>query len=119
MRKLRIISNNVMIPINNVILFLSFMITLPLFFYFLLSSCYQKKKISFSGLKRIENGFDITTRTGGFLIRADYEIETTSTIEQTWNIEVTLVNLDSDQNINMGKTLNGRFYITTDQNLKY
>ena len=68
-----------------------------------------------TGLKRVEDGFDITTRTGGFLVRADYEINTTSTLTQTWNIEVTLVNLNSDQNINKGKTLNGRFYITTEQ----
>ena len=68
-----------------------------------------------TGLKRVENGFDITTRTGGFLIRADYEIETTSTIEQTWNIEVTLVNLDANQNVNNGKSFHGKFYITTEQ----
>ncbi len=68
-----------------------------------------------TGLKRVENGFDITTRTGGFLILADYEIETTSTIEQTWNIEVTLVNLDANQNVNNGKSFHGKFYITTEQ----
>ena len=55
------------------------------------------------------------TRTGGFLILADYEIETTSTIEQTWNIEVTLVNLDANQNVNNGKSFHGKFYITTEQ----
>ena len=68
-----------------------------------------------TGLKRVENGFDITTRTGGFLVRADYEIETTSTTNQAWNIEVTLVNLDSNQNVNNGKSFHGKFYITTEQ----
>ena len=48
------------------------------------------------------------------MIRADYEIETTSTTEQTWNIEVTLVNLDANQNVNNGKSFHGKFYITTD-----
>ncbi|MDE6284144.1 MAG: hypothetical protein K2M17_00140 [Bacilli bacterium] len=67
------------------------------------------------GLKKVENGFDITTRVGSFLIAADYEIETTSTETQKWKLEVELVNLDSDQNANQGKVLNGRFYITTEQ----
>ncbi|MDE6284599.1 MAG: fibronectin type III domain-containing protein [Bacilli bacterium] len=71
------------------------------------------------GLKKVENGFDVTTRVGSFLIAADYEIETTSTTKQDWKLEVELVNLDSDQNINMGKALNGSFYITTEQVATY
>ena len=74
---------------------------------------------SITGLKRVERGFDITTRIGGFLIAEDYEIETTSTTEQMWLVEVTLVNLDANQNANNGKSLNGRFYITKEQEATY
>ncbi|MDE6284321.1 MAG: fibronectin type III domain-containing protein [Bacilli bacterium] len=74
---------------------------------------------SIDGLKRVDGGFDVTTRVGSFLIMADYEIETTSTITQDWKLEVELVNLDSDQKANMGKELCGRFYITTEQVATY
>ena len=67
-----------------------------------------------------ENGFDITTRTGGFLLVPDYEISATDTqTVQDWNVEVTLVNLDSDQNANTGKSLTGKLYITQDQMSSY
>ena len=57
-----------------------------------------------TGLVHYEDGFDITTRTGGFLLVPDYEISATDveTI-QDWLIEVTFVNLDSNQNANTGK----------------
>ena len=73
-----------------------------------------------TGLVHYENGFDITTRTGGFLLVPDYEITATDveTI-QDWLIEVTFVNLDSDQNANTGKTLTGKLYITQDQMSSY
>ncbi len=73
-----------------------------------------------TGLVHYENGFDITTRTGGFLLVPDYEINASDiqTI-QDWNIEVTLVNLDSDQNANAGKNLTGRLYITQEQMNSY
>ena len=73
-----------------------------------------------TGLVHYENGFDITTRTGGFLLVPDYEISATDaeTI-QDWNIEVTLVNLDSDQNANTGKTLTGKLYMTQDKMSSY
>ena len=59
-----------------------------------------------TGLVHYEDGFDITTRTGGFLLIPDYEISaTTAQTIQDWNIEVTFVNLDSDQNANTNKTL--------------
>lgn len=37
--------------------------------------------------------------TGGFLIIADYDIEASraQTVSQKWNVEVTFVNLDTDQ----------------------
>ena len=73
-----------------------------------------------TGLVHYENGFDITTRTGGFLLAPDYEITATeSQTIQDWNIEVTLVNLNSDQNENTNKTLSGRLYITQDQMSSY
>ena len=73
-----------------------------------------------TGLVHYENGFDITTRTGGFLLVPDYEISATDTqTVQDWNIEVTLVNLDSDQNANTGKSLTGKLYITQDQMSSY
>ena len=72
-----------------------------------------------TGLVYREGGFDITTRTGGFLISADYIIETNSTITQNWQVSVTLVNLDSDQNDNQGKTLKGRVFITKEQYSTY
>ena len=62
-----------------------------------------------TGLVHYEDGFDITTRTGGFLLVPDYQISATNISEtiQDWNIEVTFVNLDSDQNANTGKTFSG------------
>ena len=79
-----------------------------------------KKIENITGLVHYENGFDITTRTGGFLLVPDYEITATeSQTIQDWNIEVTLVNLNSDQNENTNKTLSGRLYITQDQMSSY
>ena len=73
-----------------------------------------------TGLVHYEDGFDITTRTGGFLLVPDCEITATNveTI-QDWLIEATFVNLDSDQNANTGKTLTGKLYITQDQMSSY
>ncbi|MDE6285310.1 MAG: hypothetical protein K2M17_06145, partial [Bacilli bacterium] len=74
-----------------------------------------KEVENITGLKKVEGGFDITTCTGSFLISADNDIETTSSTSKTWTIEVTFVNLDANQNKNKGKTFNGKFYITTEQ----
>ena len=73
-----------------------------------------------TGLVHYENGFDITTRTGGYLLVPDYEISATDvqTI-QNWTIDVSLVNLDSDQNANTGKTLTGKLYMTQEQMSSY
>ena len=74
-----------------------------------------------TGLVHYEDGFDITTRTGGFLLVPDYEISATNATEtiQDWNIEVTLVNLDTDQQANTNKTLTGKLYITQDKMSSY
>ena len=73
-----------------------------------------------TGLVHYENGFDITTRTGGYLLVPDYEISATDMEAiQNWNIEVTFVNLDSDQNSNTGKTLSGKLYLTQEKMSSY
>ena len=73
-----------------------------------------------TGLVHYDNGFDITTRTGGFLIASDYEItaQDLATI-QTWNVEITLMNLDSNQNANMNKTFKAKLYLTQDKMSSY
>ena len=51
-----------------------------------------------------ETGFDITESTGLITIADNYEITSTGTITQEWQIEVIFANLDSDQNANTNKT---------------
>ena len=74
-----------------------------------------------TGLIHTKDGFDITTRTGGFLIMADYDIEASRAqiVSQEWNVEVTFVNLDTDQVKNMGKTLTGKLYLTREKMSSY
>ena len=73
-----------------------------------------------TGLVHTEDGFDITTRTGGFLIISDYEITADQVEEmQQWNIEVTFVNLDSDQQANTEKALTAKLYMTQEQMSSY
>ena len=73
-----------------------------------------------TGLVHHENGFDITTRTGGFLIASDYVINASNIAEvQTWNVEITLANLDSNQNANMNKTFSAKLYLTQDKMSSY
>ena len=73
-----------------------------------------------TGLVHYEDGFDITTRTGGFLLVPDYVISATDTqTVQDWNIEVTFVNLDSDQQANTNKSLTGKLYMTQDTMSSY
>ncbi len=74
-----------------------------------------------TGLVNTENGFDITTRTGGFLIVADYDIEATrgNTTTQEWNVEVTFVNLETNQIKNQNKSLSAKLYMTKDKMSSY
>ena len=73
-----------------------------------------------TGLVHHENGFDITTRTGGFLIASDYVINASNIAEvQTWNVEITLANLDSNQNDNMNKTFSAKLYLTQEKMSSY
>ena len=74
-----------------------------------------------TGLVHYEKGFDITTRTGGFLLVPDYDIEATrgNTITQDWKVEVTFANLDTDQSKNMGKGLSGKLFVTSEKMNSY
>ena len=74
-----------------------------------------------TGLVHTDKGFDITTRTGGFLLVPDYDITATrgNTTTQEWEVEVTLVNLDTDQTKNTGKTLSGKLFITKEKMSSY
>lgn len=73
-----------------------------------------------TGLIHYDNGFDITTRTGGFLIASDYVIEASNVAKvQTWNIEITLVNLDSNQNANLSKRFSAKIYLTQEKKSSY
>ena len=77
---------------------------------------------SITGLNNVSNGvFDITTRTGAFLVAEDYEISasTAQGTTQTWTMTVTLVNLNTDQNNNTGKTLTGTIYMTKEDLTTY
>ena len=56
-------------------------------------------------------GFDITTQTGLITIADNYEITSTGTVTQDWNIEVIFANLDSDQNDNTGKSFSATLMI--------
>ncbi len=57
------------------------------------------------------SGFDITTKTGLIQIASDYTITSTGTKTDTWNVTVTLVNLNSDQQLNTDKTFSARLII--------
>ncbi|CDF21036.1 unknown [Clostridium sp. CAG:609] len=74
-----------------------------------------------TGLVHYDKGFDITTRTGGFLLVPDYDIEATrgNTITQDWKVEVTFANLDTDQSKNMGKGLSGKLFVTSEKMNSY
>ena len=54
------------------------------------------------------SGFDITTVTGDYYIANNYEIKTSDYVAHTWNIEVILVNLDTNQDVNMAKDFNAK-----------
>ncbi len=57
------------------------------------------------------SGFDITTKTGSYQIANAYEIRTYTQAEHIWNVTVTFVNLNSDQEANTGKSLAGHLTI--------
>ncbi len=66
------------------------------------------------------NGFDITEATGLIPIAKNYEItatgsEPTVKATQEWEIKITLINLDSNQNKNTGKEFSGQLILKKDQ----
>ncbi len=66
-------------------------------------------------------GFDITKRRGAFKVAYQDEIKADSADgkEETWNFEVTLKNLEADQQKNTGKTFEGKVLITTEEKETY
>ncbi|MBD8923075.1 hypothetical protein EGR52_06585 [bacterium] len=70
-----------------------------------------------TGLVNTEKGLDITTRTGSFLLASDYDITANrgKTANQDWKVEVTFVNLDSNQSNNSGKAFSGKLYMTKEK----
>lgn len=58
-----------------------------------------------NGNGEVLRGFDITTKVGNYYIANNYEITSNLQTQHIWNVEVILVNLDSDQNANAGKVV--------------
>ena len=57
------------------------------------------------------SGYDITTKKGLLTLFNNKEITATPTKTDTWNITITLVNLDKNQTSNMGKKFNAKLMI--------
>lgn len=71
------------------------------------------------GLKRVEKGWDITTKQNAILIVSDYEIEARPLKTDEWEVSVTLVNLESNQNENTGRTFSAKIIVTEDKVTDY
>ena len=59
-------------------------------------------------------GYDITTKKGLIPIASNYEITTTSTKTDTWQVSVYFINLNSDQQENTNKNFNAEVIIGKD-----
>ena len=57
------------------------------------------------------SGFDITNLTEDLTIATHYKIETKTEVTHNWQIEVTLVNLDTNQNANIDKGFDAKLVI--------
>ena len=57
------------------------------------------------------SGFDITTTKGLVTLADNYEIASTGTNTQEWEVTVTFINLDTDQNDNTGKSFSANLII--------
>ena len=53
------------------------------------------------------SGFDITNKIGKYILLDKYNISSDSSITHNWKIRVTLVNLDTDQELNREKIFSG------------
>ena len=65
------------------------------------------------------SGFDITAKSGLIQIASNYTITSTGTKTDTWNVTVTLINLNSDQQLNTGKTFSARVIIQKEEIVSY
>ncbi len=65
------------------------------------------------------SGFDITAKSGLIQIASNYTITSTGTKTDTWNVTVTLINLNSDQQLNTGKTFSARVIIQKEEISSY
>ncbi len=61
------------------------------------------------------SGFDITTKSGLIQIASNYTITSSGTKTDTWNVTVTLVNLNTDQQANTDKTFTGQIIIQKEE----
>ena len=61
------------------------------------------------------SGFDITTKDGLITLADNYEITSTGTQTQEWEITVTFINLNTDQNDNTGKSFSANLIIQEDK----
>ena len=57
------------------------------------------------------SGYDITNKSGLITLFDNREITTTSSKEEKWNITITFVNYDENQNGNAGKSMNAKVMI--------
>ena len=61
------------------------------------------------------SGYDITTKSGLLTIFKNREITTTSKKEEKWNINITFVNYDENQNGNAGKSMSAKVMIQKEE----
>ncbi len=57
------------------------------------------------------SGYDITNKSGLITLFDNREITTTSSKEEKWNITITFVNYDENQNANAGKSMSAKVMI--------
>ena len=61
------------------------------------------------------SGYDITNKNGLITLFNNREITTTSSKEERWNIKVTFVNYDENQNANAGKSMSAKVMIQKEE----
>ena len=61
------------------------------------------------------SGYDITTKSGLLTLFKNREITTTSSKEEKWNITITFVNYDENQNGNAGKSMSAKVMIQKEE----
>mgnify|MGYP005785913139 CR=1 FL=1 len=78
---------------------------IPVYIIYYYSFSWLEVSIINNGNGEVLRGFDITTKVGNYYIANNYEITSNLQTQHIWNVEVILVNLDSDQNANAGKVV--------------